>query len=590
MRDIRSKNLSILDFNHRLLKMSLSPKIPISDKYNFALITYSNICEFITSRLFKSFISEREELNTYISSMFNFISILTSKLDKLVIHGELSEIHHEHLNSIYSNNIATNLFEEIENEKYYFIFSNEEDKLFYYEMKYFILEFDNCTIYEEDALYYFFKNIIGINIKEFGVFQYYKNIVHNQNVLGKDEYSNLQKTYVSVADTDLLWNILLSTADINFINKVNTAMGIEYELEVMTLTNSCINAIKFQKFLPLLFSKESRYPDIKPLYYKNDYINIDKDILVYNPYNSYDMVLDFIEQVCLDKNTTTIFITIYRTNTDSRIINALINAAIAKKDVFINIETAAKGNEEDNIDLIENLSNAGCMLSFNFYERKIHCKFFCAISVNKIYSHISTGNYNQSTSKFYTDLNYLTADSNIGSSILSICKIIFAKITPLSITSSNLLENGVTFNNRDIIYENFDREIDKGVNGKIFIKCNNIFDGEIIKRIYAAGEAGCNIKILVRNDSPIKRIYPNLQIRSKLGKLLEHDRMYIFGDSAYMSSLDLMGRNLDRRLEILFRVPDIDISKNILNIFNWNWNNTSNLWEIKYTKSTWTKL
>jgi polyphosphate kinase len=204
----------------------------------------------------------------------------------------------------------------------------------------------------------------------------------------------------------------------------------------------------------------------------------------------------------------------------------------------------------------------------------VHGKIFCAITKDGIiYSHIGTGNYNEDTAKIYTDFHLLTANPRITTEVFQIFKCLFERkmYIPRSKESTLYVSPG---NFRDAIFHLIEDEMKKHSNGKIMLKCNSLCDGEVIDKLYSAAEAGVQIKIICRTGCSIMA-HQNISIRSKVGRFLEHDREYIFGDRVFISSADLLLRNISKRVETLCEIKDIALSKRIINNFDRIWNDKS---------------
>ena len=321
-------------------------------------------------------------------------------------------------------------------------------------------------------------------------------------------------------------------------------------------------------------------------YYKKEISKVDtieyyneirkKDMLIRTPYESYDHVLEFIDQMCTHPNIIAIFITLYRTAKDSKIIKSLLSAKASGKEVYVYIEPTARDNEEENLQNIRALTNVGIHVNGNYYNYKVHSKLFCAVDKNgKVFSHIGTGNYNEKTSKLYTDFHLLTSDESITQEALHIMMSIFRKdIYRTTKRHSKLYSSPL--NLRSTIIRLIDNEIKKGENGEIRIKCNNLCDYAIINKLYEAASHRVKVQIICRTGCSMT-IKDNIEIRSKVGRYLEHDRFYIFGKNddcvAYISSADLLLRNINKRLEVMCEITDTDNKEKIITTFDEIWNN-----------------
>lgn len=304
----------------------------------------------------------------------------------------------------------------------------------------------------------------------------------------------------------------------------------------------------------------------------------ERDILLHHPYDSYDTVVKFIEHAAIDPKVIMIKQTLYRVSSeDSPIVNALCDAARRGKSVTVLIEIKARFDEEQNISLIEKLKKAGVNVLLGLEYLKTHCKM-CIVVRNEtsgmvIYSHIGTGNYNEKTACQYTDLSYLTRKQKVGMDLLHIFNILSGTSTPDEKLQRVFY---APVNLRKRIVKNIDREIEyakKGKKAEIFLKLNSISDIEMVNKLYEAARKGVKVYVLARG---ICSIVPteNLYVKSIVGRFLEHSRIYYFYNGGkpeyYISSADLLTRNLDRRVEVLLLVNDylsIKKLKNIISVF-----------------------
>lgn len=312
-----------------------------------------------------------------------------------------------------------------------------------------------------------------------------------------------------------------------------------------------------------------------------------RDILIRNPYESYNHVLDFIDQMCNHPNIKGIFITLYRTSNDSRIVQSLIQAKRLGKDVSVYVEPTARDSEVSNIQNIQSLLQNGITVECNYYNYKVHGKLFCAIDkFGKVYSHIGTGNYNENTARVYTDFHLLTTNPKITDEAMEIVMSLFLKDTHINRWKSHQYffssPLDFRFNINNLILD----EKKKGNNGRIWIKCNSICDCAIIDKLYQAANAGVDVKIICRTGCSLN-FHPNIKLKSKVGKYLEHDRFYIFGNNVYISSADLLLRNINKRVELVCQILQEDNVDKIIDTFTSLWNDpyihyldSDNVWKL----------
>lgn len=308
----------------------------------------------------------------------------------------------------------------------------------------------------------------------------------------------------------------------------------------------------------------------------------EKDYLLYTPYQSFAYVVKFLREAALDPKVKTIKITIYRLAKISHIASSLINAVKNGKKVTVQIELRARFDEVANIRYAEQMQEEGVNLIFGVPGLKVHCKT-CVIEREeegklKRYGFISTGNFNENTSKLYTDYTLFTADA----AILKEVDMLFEFFeTNYKVNKYKHLIVSPHYT-RHVIYNLIQTEIDNAKNGKpagIRLKLNSLSDNGVIDKLYMASKAGVKIKLIVRGicclNPGIEGISDNIEAISIVDKFLEHPRVYIFengGDrKVYISSADLMTRNLDQRVEISCPIYDEDIKQELIETFEISW-------------------
>lgn len=353
---------------------------------------------------------------------------------------------------------------------------------------------------------------------------------------------------------------------------------LEEELEISKEQEYEINGPIDLTFL-MKFTKKTGYNHLLYSYMKpqvsdeflktnNIFESISKnDILLHHPYDSFEPVIDLVKQAAVDPNVLAIKQTLYRVSGNSPIIKALINAAEQGKQVTVLVELKARFDEKNNIIWAKSLEKAGCHVIYGLVGLKTHCKILIVVrkedtGINR-YVHLGTGNYNDVTAKLYTDLGLFTMNPYIGSDASTIFNMLSGHSQPtdlykLSLAPLNLRERFLYL----IAEETENAKM--GKKAKIIAKMNSLVDTEIIEALYNASSVGVNIDLIVRGicclRPGISGVSENICVRSIVGRFLEHSRIYYFynnGDEAiYLSSADLMTRNLDRRVELLFPVED----------------------------------
>ncbi len=316
----------------------------------------------------------------------------------------------------------------------------------------------------------------------------------------------------------------------------------------------------------------------------------DGDVLVHHPYESFSTsVQRFIEQAAADPDVLAIKQTLYRTSGDSPIVNALIEAADAGKQVVALVELKARFDEQANIKWARALEDAGVHVVYGLVGLKTHCKTCLVVRREgptiRRYCHIGTGNYNPKTARLYEDVGLLTAAPDIGADLTDLFNSLTGYSRKVSYRNLLVAPHGI----RKGILERIEREIaahGRHGNGRIRFKANAIVDEQIIDGLYRASQAGVRVEVVVRGICAlrpgVKGFSENIAVRSILGQFLEHSRVMHFEaiDEFWIGSADMMHRNLDRRVEVMAQVKDRRLAEQLNEMFESAMHPATRCWEL----------
>lgn len=606
---------SWLDFNQRVLAQTFRADVPVQKHFEFIGIASSNLDEFISVRFsgctdpnVKGYILKRiKEQKNSIQSIFKSYQIdldvdeNISKLDKVFerIYPTLCPI-------AVNNKEIPKLTDDDVN--FFLLLKDEETK----ESSYCFLQIPHQLerIIEAKGRFYTIENLIRskfdkifnrkvVNYIQFSVNKSYcTEVIHDTTV---DIVNRVNDVLKSREENNITFVDILrfSNDDSKLIKKLIKLLGVPKSHVFISNWDKytaiglhCLKSNKITKDSETL-ENEVWNNNFKPSIPEElfgydsvvDYID-DEDLVLHHPYDDYKIFLRFLDELARDPNTLTIKQTLYRVSNDkSPIIKSLCYAASRGVKVTVMLELLARFDEKQNVSLINKLKSAGCTIVYSLENLKTHAKM-CVITKKtddgiKIYSHIGTGNYNERTAKIYTDISYITSRRNIGFELSAVFNMItgFSKPENLNyisyspITLRSKLEEEI-LNARDYALANPDVEC------KVKIKVNSISDNNMVALINRVTDEADNLHffIIVRGicSLPSKN---NIHIKSVVGRFLEHSRIYIFENKKkrlYISSADMLTRNLDKRVELLAHISDKDSMNKISGIFNELWKDTAN--------------
>ncbi len=360
----------------------------------------------------------------------------------------------------------------------------------------------------------------------------------------------------------LLENLQITEKEIQIIDG---ALGLS---DVMSLYDLPLHHLKEKAFHPVTyneFEEESFFNIIKR-----------KDVFFQHPYDSFSPVVDFIKDASKDPDVLAIKQTLYRVGSNSPVVKALIEAAERKKQVAVLVELKARFDEENNIFWAKELEKAGVHVVYGLVGLKTHCKMTLIVRKEadgvQRYVHLGTGNYNPSTARIYTDLGLFTCDKDICADVTEV----FNYLTGYSAQQEFRKLFVAPINIRAKLLKLIEREIlnvNKGHKGHIILKMNSLVDPTFIAALYAASQRGVKVDLIIRGICclvpQIPGLSENIRVISIVGRFLEHSRIFYFfnngEEDVYAGSADLMPRNLDRRVEVVFPIKNVELKNNIIN-------------------------
>jgi polyphosphate kinase len=343
-----------------------------------------------------------------------------------------------------------------------------------------------------------------------------------------------------------------------------------------------VNLMRLMAIPDLVERPELKYPGFTPslplrLARASDLFEVIRrgDVLLHHPFQSFVPVIDFLRQAASDAAVLTIKQTLYRTGSDSAIVQALIDAARAGKEVTVVVELRARFDEAANIELANDLQEAGAHVVYGVVGHKTHAKMILVVRREgkqlRRYVHLGTGNYHARTARIYTDYGLLTCDADLGEDVHKI----FHQLTALGRPGKlkKLLQSPFTLHRS--MLKRISREAEharQGKPGRIIAKMNALYEEQVIRALYEAAQAGVKIDLLVRGACGlrpgVKGVSENIQVRSIVGRFLEHSRIFYFlnggEEEVFLSSADWMDRNFFRRIETCFPIEDKRLKRRVI--------------------------
>jgi polyphosphate kinase len=634
-----NRELSWLKFNSRVLAQAQDTSLPPLERLKFIAIYGTNLDEFYMIRvaglksLFKARIQETaidkltptEQLDAIHTLLHKEQKILESTFKDIIkelkangvtikTYDKLSEKQQEIIKKEFFEQIypvimpiaidATHPFPHLNNLSFALALKFEDRKS---NIKYGLiriprilpsfLNIDNCFISIESVVDYFstelFQGLKKISSTAFRVIRNADIAIEEEEA---DDFMEILEEGIRARNRGTLVKLEISNnADEELIEVLTTHLKLDvndiYEYQI-PLNLGTLWHIVSQGSLAHLTLPTYTAKTLPPFDDNNDIFEaIEKrDVLLYHPYESFDPVVRFIEEASKDPNTLSMRMTLYRVGKNSPIVKALIRAARDGKQVTVLVELKARFDEENNLHWAKALEDAGAHVIYGIAGLKVHAKIaqITKRKGNKLkgYLHLGTGNYNPTTSRIYTDISYFTTKTDFNhdatkffhfitgfADYISMKKLIIA---PIGIKPKllSLIENEASFKEE----------------GHIILKANSLVDPDIIQALYIASMHGCKIELIIRGICTLKPsvngISENITVYSIIGKYLEHPRVYYFKhdeNECYISSADLMPRNLIRRIEIMTPIVENSLKQKIKDMLTLQLQDNKLRWRLKST-------
>ena len=635
----KNRELSWLDFNERVLQEAADITVPLIERLRFIGIFSNNLDEFYKVRYatVKRLALSKEKVKKFYKGenakdLLNLITERAIELQNrsnLILDFILKDLEKEnifivdeqaipkdsisYIESFFLDKIQPKLKIVLLNEKddfpqlsesscFLIIKVESKNKNLNYAIIQFPDEFERFIVIKNQDVKYVIMIDDIIRYHLFEIFKIFNpsNISANMIKFSRDaeldfdddiSKSYLEKISQSVKDRlkgDPLRFVYDKEIDPNTLKFLLEKMNINSEIDSVIPGGKYHNKKDYMNF-PIL-NNDLAYDKIEQLVIKDFYKHktvfesIDeRDFLVHTPFHKFNHILTFLSEASIDPDVKRICITIYRLSKLSSVANTLINAAKNGKEVVVQIELQARFDETNNIDYAKLMQDQGVKLIFGIPTLKVHAKV-CVVEKlinNKIlkYGFISTGNFNESTAKIYTDFTIFTSNQTLLDEISNVFE--FFSFNYKKFKYEKLIIS--PYNTKNFFKSLIKNEIKNAKSGKdafIKIKLNNITNYEMVEELYKAAEEGVKIYLIVRGICCLipnqKNTHNNIELISIVDKFLEHTRMFIFCNNGknktYISSADWMTRNLDNRVEVTIPIEDEKISNQLNDIFSIYWN------------------
>jgi polyphosphate kinase len=622
-----NRELSWLQFNSRVLAQALDEQLPPLERLKFLAIYGTNLDEFYMIRvaglkaLYKAGVQETgpdkltpsqqlDQIHGYLHKEHNVLeSCYTSIISELHIHGvnvknydalnqdEKLEIKEKFFNEIYPVIIpiavdATHPFPHLNNLSFGLALTLEDDSK---HIKHGLVriprilprfvQLGQTFIPIESVVEYFASELFpGFSPLASTPFRVTRNAdIEIEEEEADDFLEILQEGLRSRNKGSLIRLELNDGADENLINFLLSHLNLDdkdiYSYKSLSLNLGSLWQIVGDKALSHLVLPTFAPKILPPLNSEDIFEAIEKqDVLLYHPFDSFEPVVQFIKQAAADPETITIRMTLYRAGPNSPIVKALIDAVRDGKQVMVLVELKARFDEENNLRWARLLEDVGAHVVYGIPGLKVHAKIAQVIKRQngklKSYVHLATGNYNPSTSKIYTDMSYFTTKEIFSTDATHFFHFLTGFSTHTKLDTLFMSPTQI----KPKLIKLIEKEYKHGSEGHIILKANSLVDTDIIKALYTASQKGCKVDLIIRGicclKPGIKGISENITVSSVIGKYLEHARVYYFKHDkikCYISSADLMPRNLVRRVELMTPILEETLRQKIEQITARRW-------------------
>ena len=635
-----NRDLSLLEFNWRVLQQALDPNVPLLERLNYLCISSTNLDEFFEVRV-AGLIQQVEISDPYLeadqipaSESLKNLSVraheiveeqyrtlndvllpaLAEENIKILPRDDWSEAQSEWLYNYFLEEISPILspmgldsahpFPRILNKSLNFIISLDGKDAFGRNLSSAILQAPRslprvialpeevCSspghhfVFLSSIIHTFADDLFyGMKVKGFYQFRITRN---SDLAIDTEETSDLllaisdELTHRNYGD-EVRLEIAHNCPD-EMVEYLRNQCGMQHES--VYLANGPVNLNRLQALYSLIKRPELKFKPFtqgKPsaLSSDNDFFAAlrKQDVLLHHPYQSFSPIVDLLKQAAFDPSVLAIKQTLYRTGAKSPIVDALVAASHAGKEVTVVIELRARFDEEANVELAARLQQAAVHVVYGIVGYKTHAKMLLILrrenSKLKHYVHLGTGNYHPKTSLLYTDYGFLTADKEIGEDVNNL----FIQLTSLGKIPKMHKLLQAPFTLQTGLLKRIDREIEHAQAGKpahIIIKVNALVEQEMIQAFYRASMAGVKINLIIRGICCLKPGIPglsdNIEVRSIIGRFLEHTRVFYFANNGseevWAGSADMMKRNLLRRVETCFPIEHKKLKQRIIDDLN----------------------